>query len=183
MIDRRSFMVMAGGAMAAGGLVQARGAQNEGFNPDKTLSDMGIVLPVYAPTENAFQRFRRDGKTVYISGTTPFVDRKRLHPGTVGGNVTVEQAQEAARRCAVQLLGVMRGALDGDWNNLDQVLRLEGFVCSANDFGGQPQVMNAASELMVQVLGARGRHTRTAIGVNALPFGASVEIAAVISTK
>jgi enamine deaminase RidA (YjgF/YER057c/UK114 family) len=91
--------------------------------------------------------------------------------------VSVEQAQVAARVCALNLLAQMEAAAGLD--NVEQVTQLIGFVLSTDDFGEQPKVLNAASELLVDVLGDAGKHTRAALGTNALPFSVTVEIAAV----
>lgn len=184
-MDRRNFFIRGGAALvtASAGSLSFAHADDAPFDPEKAIQDLALDVPSYGPSEAPFQRFLQSGNLVFLSGTTPFVNRQRLHPGVVGEDVTLEQAQEAARRCAIQLLGVMRGALGGNWERLEQVLRIEGFVRSAKDFGDQPKVMNAASELMVSVLGDRGRHTRVAIGVNELPFESCVEIAATISVS
>jgi enamine deaminase RidA (YjgF/YER057c/UK114 family) len=91
--------------------------------------------------------------------------------------VSVEQAQDAARACGLSLLAQMEAAAGLD--NVDQVVQLTGFVLSTDDFGDQPKVINGASDLIVGVLGEAGKHTRVALGTNALPFSVTVEIAAV----
>jgi enamine deaminase RidA (YjgF/YER057c/UK114 family) len=91
--------------------------------------------------------------------------------------VSVEQAQVAARACALNLLAQMEAA--AGLENVEQVVQLTGFVLSTDDFGDQPKVMNSASDLLVEVLGEAGRHTRAALGTSALPFSVTVEIAAV----
>jgi enamine deaminase RidA (YjgF/YER057c/UK114 family) len=91
--------------------------------------------------------------------------------------VSVEDAQAAARACALNLLAQMEAA--AGLANVEQVVQLTGFVLSTGDFGDQPKVLNAASDLLVEVLGDAGRHTRAALGANSLPFSVTVEIAAV----
>lgn len=97
--------------------------------------------------------------------------------GRCPDEVSIEQAQEAARVCALNLLAQMEAAAGLD--NVEQVMQLTGFVLSTDEFGEQPKVLNAASELIADVLGAAGKHTRAALGANALPFSVTVEIAAV----
>ena len=89
----------------------------------------------------------------------------------------MEQAQDAARACALNLLAQMESAAGLD--NVEQVMQLTGFVLSTDDFGDQPKVINGASDLIVEILGDAGKHTRVALGTNALPFSVTVEIAAV----
>ena len=113
---------------------------------------------------------------LYIAGQMPVQDGKRL-TGRCPDEVSVEDAQRAARVCALNLLAQMEAA--AGLANVEQVAQLTGFVLSTPEFGDQPKVLNAASELLVEVLGDAGRHTRAAVGVNSLPFSVTVEIAAV----
>ena len=117
---------------------------------------------------------------LFIAGQVPVQDGKRL-TGRCPDEVTVEEAQAAARLCALNLLAQMEGAVGLD--NVEQVAQLTGFVLSTDDFGEQPKVLNAASELLVDVLGEAGRHTRAALGTNALPFSVTVEIAAIVIVR
>ena len=113
---------------------------------------------------------------LYIAGQVPVVDGKRL-TGRCPDEVSVEEAQLAARACALNLLAQMESAAGLD--NVEQVLQVTGFVLSTDDFGDQPKVLNGASDLLFEVLGEAGKHTRAALGTNALPFSVTVEIAAV----
>ncbi|MEL7548007.1 MAG: RidA family protein [Pseudomonadota bacterium] len=184
-MDRRDFFLRGGAMLLAGASSSTLSATADtlSYDPEKAIADMALDVPTYGPSQALFQRYVQSGQMIFLSGTIPFVNGERLHPGIVGDTVTLEQGQDAARRCAIQLLGVMRGALDGDWERLDQLVRVEGFVRSADGFGDQPAVMNAASQLFRDVLGDSGRHTRTAIGVKELPFESSVEIAAILSVR
>ena len=113
---------------------------------------------------------------LYIAGQVSSESGKRL-TGRCPNEVTVEQAIAAARVCALNLLAQMEAA--AGLNNIEQVMQLIGFVLSTDDFGDQPKVINGASDLIVDVLGEAGRHTRVALGTSALPFSVTVEIAAV----
>ena len=113
---------------------------------------------------------------LYIAGQTSTLDGKRM-TGRCPDEVTVEQAQAAARVCALNLLAQMEAAAGLD--NVEQVTQLFGLVLSADGFGDQPKVINGASDLIVDVLGEAGKHSRAAVGTNALPFSVTVEIAAV----
>jgi enamine deaminase RidA (YjgF/YER057c/UK114 family) len=96
--------------------------------------------------------------------------------GHVGAEVTEEQANDAARQCALQALAVLRDGLDGDLSRLKRIVKLEVFVAAVPGFTGQPQVANGASELLGQVLGDAGLHARVAVGVTDLPLGVPVEV-------
>ncbi len=113
---------------------------------------------------------------LYIAGQVSVQDGRRL-TGRCPDEVSVEDAQVAARACALNLLAHMEAA--AGLANVEQVVQLTGFVLSTGDFGDQPKVLNGASELLAEVLGEAGRHTRAAVGANSLPFSVTVEIAAV----
>lgn len=113
---------------------------------------------------------------VFVAGQVSSRDGERL-TGRCPDQVSVEQAQDAARAAAINVLAQLEAA--AGLANVEQVSQLVGFVLSTADFGDQPKVMNAASELIVEVLGEAGRHTRAALGANALPFSVTVEITAV----
>ena len=117
---------------------------------------------------------------LYIAGQVSVQDGKRL-VGRCPDQVSVDDAQLAARACALNLLAQMEAA--AGLANVERVIQLTGFVLSAEDFGDQPKVLNGASDLIVQVLGDAGRHTRLALGANALPFSVTVEIAAVVVVR
>jgi enamine deaminase RidA (YjgF/YER057c/UK114 family) len=118
-----------------------------------------------------------DGRALlYVSGQISTEDGKRL-TGRCPDEVSVEEAQARARVCALNVLAQMDAAAGLD--NVEQVTQVIGFVLSADGFGDQPKVLNGASDLLVEVLGEAGRHTRAALGTNALPFSVTVEIAAV----
>jgi enamine deaminase RidA (YjgF/YER057c/UK114 family) len=118
-----------------------------------------------------------DGRALlYIAGQLPVQDGKRM-TGRCPNEVSVEEAQAAARACAISVLAQIEAAAGLD--NVEQITQLIGFVLSTDDFGDQPKVLNAASDLLVDVLGDAGRHTRAAVGASSLPFSVTVEIAAV----
>jgi enamine deaminase RidA (YjgF/YER057c/UK114 family) len=122
-----------------------------------------------------------DGRSLlFIAGQVSVQDGKRL-TGRCPDEVSVEEAQERARICALNLLAQMDAAAGLD--NVQQVAQLTGFVLSADGFGEQPKVLNGASDLLVEVLGEAGRHTRAALGTNALPFSVTVEIAAIVVVR
>jgi enamine deaminase RidA (YjgF/YER057c/UK114 family) len=114
---------------------------------------------------------------LYLAGQVP-VRNGQLMTGRVPDQVTVEQAQEAARVCALNMLAQIDKAAGLD--SVVEIAQVVGWVLSADDFGDQPTVINGASDLLVEVLGEAGRHTRAAVGTNSLPRGVTLEIAAVV---
>jgi len=143
------------------------------------LAALGIVLPDAAnPVANYVPTFLA-GNLLFISGQVSKAADGSILKGRLGDNMAVAQGQEAARNCALAILAQARSAI-GRLDRIAQVVRLTGFVNSAPDFTDHPQVINGASDLMVEVLGDKGRHTRAAVGVSSLPVGCAVEVDAVI---
>lgn len=142
---------------------------------DARLAELGITLPdAPAPAAN-YVPFVRSGNTLYVSGQIS-QDEDGLMLGKVGGDATVEQGAAAARRCALSLLAQVRAACDGDFDRLVRVVKLTGFVNSTPDFTDQPKVINGCSDTLVEILGDKGRHARSAVSAGALPLGVMVEI-------
>ena len=115
-------------------------------------------------------------KMVFVSGQLPLVEGKLSVTGHVGKDVTTEQAAKQARQCAINLLAQLNSACGGDLSRVKQVVKLGGFVACADSFTDQPEVINGASDLMVEVFGDAGRHARFAVGSNNLPRGTCVEV-------
>ncbi len=142
---------------------------------ESKLSDLGVTLPdAPAPAAN-YVPHMRVGDTLYVSGQISR-DAEGLITGILGGPEDVEKGRRAARACALSLLAQVKAACDGDLDRLVRVVKLTAFVASAPGFTDQPQVVNGASDLLADVLGEAGRHTRSAVGVAALPMGVAVEI-------
>lgn len=143
------------------------------------LSELGITLPVPARALANYVPFVRSGALVSISGQIPIVDGK-FPTGKVGRDLDTAAAAKIARTCAINIIAQAKAACDGDLGRVRRIVKLGGFVNCTDDFTEQPQVINGASDLMVEVFGDAGRHSRSAVGVNALPLGVPVEIDALI---
>jgi enamine deaminase RidA (YjgF/YER057c/UK114 family) len=140
------------------------------------LKDLGIVLPTPPSPVANYVGAVRTGALLYVSGQICFdTDGKLAAKGQLGGSVSVEDGQRAARACAVNLLAQVKAAL-GDLDKVVRVVRLGGFINATPGFVDGPKVMNGASDLMVAVFGDKGRHARTTVGVAALPVDAAVEV-------
>lgn len=143
---------------------------------DDNLNRLGITLPdAPAPAAN-YVPYVVAGNMVYVSGQLPLVDGKLSVTGHVGKNVSTEEAAGQARLCAINLLAQLKAACGGDLSRVKQVVKLGGFVACTDDFTDQPEVINGASGLMVEVFGDAGRHARFAVGSNTLPRGTCVEV-------
>ncbi len=145
---------------------------------ESRLAELGITLPAApAPLAN-YVAYAVEGNVAYIAGQIPMYAGELMYPGKVPTQVTVEQARAAARQCGINILAALKSACGGDLDRVRRCVRLQGFVASADDFTAQPTVINAASDLMVEVFGDAGKHTRLALGSNVLPLDSCVEISA-----
>lgn len=146
---------------------------------EERLAELGITLPQpVAPVAN-YVPFVRAGALVHISGQVS-LDASGGVRGIVGEEIDLETAKGAARLCGVNLLAQMRAAADGDLDRVARVVKLGGFVQAGPGFFEIPQVVNGASDLMVEAFGDAGRHARSAVGVYRLPMNFSVEVDAVV---
>jgi enamine deaminase RidA (YjgF/YER057c/UK114 family) len=143
---------------------------------EKKLTELGIVLHTAAAPVANYVGFVRTGNFLVVSGQLCFdAEGKLVAKGKLGGDVSIEDGQKAARACAINLLVQLKAAL-GDLDKVTRVVRLGGFINSKPDFIDGPKVMNGASDLMVTAFAEKGRHARTTIGVAALPLDAAVEV-------
>jgi len=144
------------------------------------LQALGLALPEAKAAIGTYVPFVHLGGQLIISGQLPMKDGAIAIAGTLGDGVDVAQGQEAARLCALHILAQAKAAL-GDLDRIVRLMRLNGFVNAAPGFADHPKVINGASDLMVEILGNKGRHTRIAVGCSSLPLNAAVEIDAVFA--
>lgn len=144
------------------------------------LAELGYDLPAAAAPAANYVPFVQSGNLLFISGQLPMGSAGLTQTGKVGADVSVDQAVVAARQCGLNLIAQMQAAT-GNLDLVHRIVRLGGFVNCTDGFSGQPEVINGASDLMVAVFGAaRGAHARAAVGVNALPRDATVEVDAIV---
>jgi len=146
------------------------------------LAELGLALPEVATPVAAYIPAVRSGTLVFTSGQLPFVAGTLPRTGKVGADVTVDEAADLARICALNAIAAAKTAL-GDLDQVVRVVKVLGFVASAPDFTGQPQVVNGASNLLKDVFGEAGSHARSAVGVAVLPLDAPVEIEMVVEVR
>lgn len=145
---------------------------------ENRLAELGVTLPdAPAPAAN-YVPFVRTGNLVHVSGQIS-QGEGGLITGKLGADMDIEAGAAAAKRCAISLLSQLKRACNGDLERLVRVVKLVGFVNSTPDFTDQPKVINGASDFLVEVLGDKGRHARSAVSAASLPFGVSVEIEAI----
>ncbi len=148
---------------------------------EQKLAELGLELPQPAAPVASYVPAVEVGGMLYISGQLPFIDGKVV-TGRLGENVSLEAGEAAARACGIMLIAQMKSAL-GSLDRVERIVKLGAFIASTPEFNAQPKVANGASDLMVQVFGAAGQHSRSAVGVPVLPLGAAVEIDAIVAVR
>ena len=149
---------------------------------DTRLETLGIRLPEPAMPSFNYLPVTLHRGVAYVAGQLPKVDGEVKVKGKVGADVDLTTAREEARICILQGLACLRSAL-GSLDRIDQILKINGYVASAPGFNDQPKVLDAASDLLVDIFGDRGRHARAAVGVAELPRNAAVEIEMTVSFR
>lgn len=152
------------------------------MTPEEKLAELGIELPPVAAPVAAYVPALRSGSYVYTSGQLPLVGGQLAATGKVGAEVSAEQAKQLAATCALNALAAIREEV-GSLTAVRSVVKVVGFVASAPDFTGQPEVINGASELLGSVFGVAGRHARSAVGVAVLPRNAPVEVEVIVEVE
>lgn len=145
------------------------------------IAELGITLPQAAAPVAAYVATIEVNGLLHISGQISLSDGQ-LMTGRLGEDRDLDFGVKAARACGLNLVAQMKAAL-GSLDRVERIVKLGAFICSAPDFTDQPKVANGASELMVEIFGEAGKHTRSAVGVSVLPLGAAVEIDAVVLVR
>ena len=140
------------------------------------LEELGITLPEPQAALANYVPYVITGNLVSVSGQVAMEGGAPKWLGKVGEKISLEEAIDAARTCAIQIIAHLNAACEGDLERLQRIVRLGGFVNCVEGYTNQPLIINGASDLMVEVFGERGRHSRAAVGTNALPLNVPVEI-------
>jgi len=146
------------------------------------LAELGITLPAAKKPAFEYMAVALHDDIAYVSGQLPWLDAEQVISGKVGGDCNLEQAQEAARLCTLFALAALNHQLC-TLDAIERIVKVTGFVASAPGFTAQPKVIDAASKLLGQIFGEKGRHARSAVGVAELPRGAAVEIEFVVAVR
>ena len=147
------------------------------------LRELQLELPQPSKPGANYVQFVRSGNLLFLTGQLSQWNGERRFIGKLGREFGIEEGQQAARLCALNLIAHLRTALDGDLDRAVRCIRVAGYVNSVSDFVGQSQVINGASDLFVEIFGEAGRHTRMAVGVSALPYDVAVEVEAVFEVS
>jgi enamine deaminase RidA (YjgF/YER057c/UK114 family) len=150
-------------------------------SPSARLAELGFTLPQVATPAGSYLPTARTGNLLFTAGQLPFVDGRLPATGKVGAEVSPEDAKEYARLAGLNVLAAIDSAVGLD--AVERVVKIVGFVASAEGFTGQPGVINGVSDLMAEVFGEAGRHARSAVGVAELPLGSPVEVEAIVQVR
>ncbi|MBP1971722.1 enamine deaminase RidA (YjgF/YER057c/UK114 family) [Virgibacillus natechei] len=149
---------------------------------DKRLKELGIELPEVSAPPASFIHAVTTGNLVYTSGNDCKVNGEFMYTGKLGKELTIEEGSKAARQTMINLLAVLKDHL-GNLDRINKVVKVLAFVNSAPGFNEQPYVVNGASQLLEQIFGENGKHARTGVGTNELPFSMPVEIEMIVELK
>ena len=153
------------------------------MNIETKLQALGLELPKLSAPAGAYVGNIIHGQFLYVAGQLPMMDGVLQYKGKIGEDADIDTGYQAARLSGLHILAQVNDAIKGDWGRFDKIIRLNGFVNCVSDFTDHANVINGASELMAQILGDAGKHTRIALGAGSLPRGALVEIDAIIGLK
>jgi enamine deaminase RidA (YjgF/YER057c/UK114 family) len=152
------------------------------IDPEKKLTELGIVLKKPPTPVANYLPAVQVGKMVYLSGQGPLKDDGEFTRGKVGAEITLEQAQQAARLTGIRLLEALKGQI-GDLNKVKRIVKVLGMVNAVPTFDQHPKVINGFSDFMVEIFGVNGKHARSAVGVGSLPMNIPVEIEMIVELK
>ncbi len=147
---------------------------------DARLQELGITLPEPAAPVANYVAYVITGNLIFVSGQVPVEAGEFKYVGKLGGELSIEDGQAAARLCGINIIAQLKQALDGDLDRVTRVVKLGGFVNSTPDFIQQPQVINGVSDLIAEVFANKGKHARAAVSAGSLPVGVAVEVDAVV---
>ena len=146
---------------------------------DARLTELGITVPEAAAPVANYVGYVVSGNLCFVSGQVTLEGGEFKYQGKLGADISVDEGYQAARLCAINIIAQLKAACGGDLDRVKRIVRLGGFVNSTPDFTDQPKVINGASDLMVEVFGDAGRHSRAAVSAGSLPVGVSVEVDAI----
>lgn len=147
---------------------------------EQRIKDLGFELPAAPTPAGSYIPAKISGNLVFTAGQLPLVDGVLMETGKLGKDIEVDRGYELAQRCALNALAAIKGVI-GDLDRITDVVKVVGFVASTPDFTMQPKVINGASELLQQILGDKGVHARSAVGVPVLPLDSPVEVELIVS--
>ena len=152
------------------------------FEVERIMKELGVSLPEAPKPVAAYIAAKKTGNLIFTAGQLPMVNGELISKGLLGRDVDIEEANKAARICTINALAAIKGVI-GDLDQIQQIIRVVGYVASVPTFTQQPAVVNGASELLLEIFGDSGKHARSAVGMAVLPLNASVEIELTVEVK
>ena len=149
---------------------------------EEKINEKGLNIPEAPKPLAAYLPYVLNEKTIYTAGQLPLVNGKLKFVGKLGKELSIDEGMEAAKLCVLNCLGVLKTAA-GSLDNIDQIMKITVFVNSSDGFTDQPKVANGASEFLVEIFGEKGKHARSAVGVNELPINSPIEIELIAKLK
>ena len=146
------------------------------MSPEENLKKNNINLPKASDPVGSYLSCKKSSNFLFISGQISIDEKNTLIKGKLGKDLTTEEGYEAAKRCALSLIAQAKKFCDGDLNKVKKCIKIIGYINSNEEFEKHPMVLNTASDLLVNIFGEKGKHTRAVIGVKSLPLGAMIEI-------
>ena len=150
---------------------------------EKNIKDLGFIISDPPSAIANYVPFKVIDNLVYVSGQAPIQKGKIIYTGKIGDEISEEDGILAAQLCCLNIIASLRKRINGDWNKLDNFIKLGGVVNCKDGYTNQPKIINGASDLLVNIFGDQGKHTRFAVGSNSLPMNIAVEIDAIIKIK
>ena len=150
---------------------------------DENIKKLDLNIPEPPDAVANYIPFKIINNLMYVSGQAPLKEGQIIYKGKVGENITISDGIKAAELCCINIIAALKKGINNDWNQLDSFVKLGGFVNCKDNFVDHPKIINGASDLLVNIFGDKGRHTRFAVGSNSLPLDISVEIDAIIKLR
>ncbi len=150
---------------------------------EKNIKKLDIIIPSIGMPLANYMPYKIIDKFLYISGQAPSKDGKIVYFGKVGSDISEDDGMKAAKLCCINIIAALKNAINNNWDCFDEFIKIGGFVNCNQDYYNHPQIINAASDLLVEIFEDKGKHSRFAVGSNSLPFNMSVEIEALIKLK
>ena len=150
---------------------------------DENIKKLDLNIPEPPDAVANYIPFKIIDNLMYVSGQAPLKEGQIIYKGKVGENITISDGIKAAELCCINIIAALKKGINNDWNQLDSFVKLGGFVNCKDNFVDHPKIINGASDLLVNIFGDKGRHTRFAVGSNSLPLDISVEIDAIIKLR
>ena len=150
---------------------------------EKNIKDLDLIIPDMAIPIANYVPYKISDKILYVSGQAPTKEGVVIYKGKVGEDITEEEGIKAAELCCINIIAALKSAINSNWEQLDEFIKIGGFVNCKDNFSNHPQIINGASNLLVKIFNDKGRHARFAVGSNSLPMNISVEIDAVIKLR